>query len=254
MPINFPPSINSLREKISDHLGVAWQHYDVDLDMLMHLRWLGVEPATIYDIGASNTVWAVMAHAVFPKARLELFEPLAEISDAYLHGKHTHPSVRHFLAVADFQIHPIALGNRNGECNFHHFEGDAGSTSLQMEHVTPDVKQIKVPLHRLDDYVKSKNLSPPDIAKMDTQGAELEILEGGCNALSKASAVFMECWLSKGYGKNTPLILSLSNALADLGFDLFDIGDEYRSPDGTAQTKDAVFVRRTLSLNSEPEQ
>lgn len=254
MSISFPPPISALRETIQNRLGAAWQHYHADLDILLHLQWLGFQPTTIYDIGASNTVWSVMAHAVFPKARLELFEPLAEISDAYLHGKRTHPAVRQFLEQANFQIHPIALGTQNGECLFYHYEGDAGSTSLDLEHVSPSAQQVKVPMQRLDDYVKSKMIALPDLVKMDTQGAELEILEGGRKTIRHASAIFAECWLTKGYGKKTPLLLPLANALSDLEFDLFGLGDEYRSPEGNPQTKDAVFIKRTLSLHPDPVQ
>lgn len=251
MPINFPLSILEFRKQILNQLGAAWQHYEADLDILLHLRSLGLEPGTIFDIGASNTVWSVLAHAIFPNARFELFEPLAEISDAYLHGKFTHPAVRNFLENADFKIHAIAIGDENGECNFQHFEGDAGSTSIEMGYTSDNSKKIRIPMSRLDDYTKINDINQPDLIKMDTQGAELDILKGGANSVRNAKIIFAECWLSKGYGNNTPLFLQLANALANLSFDLFDIGDEYRSQEGIAQTKDAVFINRTYELGSE---
>jgi FkbM family methyltransferase len=248
MPIAFPASIQVVRDEIIARLGASFRHYTSDLDLLLHLRWLGFEPSTIYDIGASNTIWSVVAHAVFPEARLELFEPLAEISDAYLHQKRTHQAVREFLEAAEFQMHPIALGNENAECIFNHFAGDSGSTSLDMGHVSPSAKQIKVPMRRLDDHVSSQKLVLPDLIKMDTQGAEQQIMEGGPVSFAHASVVFVECWLTKGYGQKTPLMTSLANMLSELDFNLFGLGDEFRSPEGIPQTRDAVFVKSGLPL------
>ena len=252
LTLDFPHDILLERVRIRERLGLAWKHYDDDLDQLLHLRWLGFKPSSIYDIGSSNTVWSVMASLVYPSASLELFEPLAEISDAYLVGKLAHPVIRAFLESANYRIHAVALGNRNGRCSFNRFENDAGSTSLELNKNTPNTQALDLPMHRLDDFVSEKGLSAPDLIKLDTQGSEMEILEGAPQVLAHASVVFVECWLTKGYGPKTPLFLSMANKLSEAGFDLFAIGDEYRGADGVANTKDTVFVKRDLSLRVEP--
>src|SRR5438067_8913981 len=44
-------------------------------DGLRLLAQIGVEPATIVDVGASDGRWSELARAVFPAAELFLFEP-----------------------------------------------------------------------------------------------------------------------------------------------------------------------------------
>ena len=65
------------RNAIANKLLAAIQHYGDDLDLLLHLRWLGFRPNVVYDIGASNGIWSSVAGLVFPEARFELFEPLS---------------------------------------------------------------------------------------------------------------------------------------------------------------------------------
>lgn len=248
------PEVYSMeRDKIRRQLGEGWRYYETDLDLLLHLKWLGFEPHSIYDIGASNSVWSVMANLVFPEVELQLFEPLAGISESYKTAKDRNPPIARFMETARHQIHPVALGTKNGTCPFQWFENnDAGSTSLHMAKKSSETRTVDVPMHRLDDYVASRRLTPPDLIKLDTQGSEMEILAGAAQSLGTASVVFIECWLVKGYGANTPLFLEVSNHLYAAGFDLFAIGDEYRGADGVAQSKDAVFVRRDLPLKADP--
>jgi FkbM family methyltransferase len=248
-----PIPLKSEEEKIHRALGACWRNYSDDLSQLLHLRWLGFTPQTIFDIGSSNTVWSVTAHMVFPDAEFQLFEPLAELSDAYLTGKRTHPAICRFLETANFRLHAVALGTKNGTCPFRWFENnDSGSTSLGIDGDIPGSKLVDVPMRRLDDLVLREDLATPDLIKLDTQGSEMEILAGAPDCLKRAKVVFLESWLTKGYGAKTPLMLEMANMLAEYNFDLFSVGDEYRNQEGILQTKDLVFVKRDLNLVAEP--
>lgn len=246
--MEFPPAITAQKLELSKSLGISWKSYSDDLDQLLHLRWLGYQPSIIFDIGSSNTVWSAMAWMVFPQARFHLFEPLAELSDAYSAGKRQHPAICRFLENATYRIHPVALGQTNGRCAFRWFDGDAGSTSLPMKEHGSAAKSIDLPMLRLDDLVMGEKLPWPDLIKLDTQGSELEILRGASLCLEKSKIVFLECWLTKGYGPETPLFLDMANLLYQSGYDLFGIGGEFRDDNGLAVTKDAVFVKRSLVL------
>lgn len=251
--MKLPTSLASEREHIRRELGGAWIYYRQDLDQLLHLRWLGFHPRCIFDVGSSNTVWSVMAHLVFPGAGFQLFEPLAEMSHAYLVDKRKHPAVCRFLDTAEYRLHPLALGRENGTCRFRWFQGhDAGSTSLAMDGDIEGSKLVDVPIWRLDDFIRRENLPQPDLIKLDTQGSELEIFLGATEALQHAKVVFLEAWLAKGYGAKTPLLLETANYLHGFGYDLFSLGGEYRGQDSVLQTKDAVFVKRDLALAPDP--
>lgn len=230
-------------ENLKACLGPAFSHYLEDLDALEKLKRAGFDAPTIYDIGASNTIWSVMAHAVFPTSHLEMFEPLAELSERYAKGKLTHPKVVAFLAEADQRTHPIVLGSKNGKCRFHRLADESASTSIGGTSATSDSVVYDLPVHRLDDYVHSQGLRPPDIIKLDTQGSEMDILTGATQALNSARAVHVECWLTKAYGEHTPLLPDMTEFLNRHGFFPADLCGEHRNKQNVLHTKDVLFVK-----------
>jgi FkbM family methyltransferase len=250
--ILLPPILEEVRESASAELLTALQYYQDDLDLLLHLRWLSFSPATVYDIGASNSIWSALASGVYPQARFELFEPLKNISEDYKTTCAKHPAIKRFYQTSPHAIHEVALGPRNGECTFTRFAHDSGSTSLAMDPNHPGISQITVPMRRLDDYVHSNGLAKPDLMKLDTQGSEMEIFTGADECLRFCQVIFLEAWLIKSYGPATPLLLEMANFLAAYDFVLFSLGDEYRFSETTLHTKDVVFIKRTLRLDPQP--
>lgn len=232
---------------IRGQLGPGFEHYYGDLDLLIKLRANGFKGAVIYDIGASNTVWSVMAHAVFPTSRIEMFEPLAEISERYREGKHTHPTVENFLNTADYKIHAIALGSKSGRRPFYRFEDESASSSI-IKAKNPTIDCVSVPMHRLDDYVQVHALRPPELIKLDTQGSEMDIFLGAKKMLVAAKAILIESWLTKDYGDHTPLLLEVIDFLTDFGYFLTDFGAEYRDDRRQMHTRDALFLKSSPEI------
>lgn len=245
--------MENVRESASKEFGpLPLPYYQEDLDHLVHLRWLSFDPRTIYDIGASNSIWSALASCIYPQARFELFEPLNKFSENYKTSKKSHPGIQRFHQTSPHAIHELALGSRNGECVFTRYSHDVGSTSLAVDPNTPETTQITVPIARLDDYVRLKGLAKPDLMKLDTQGSEMEIFDGADKCLMACQVIFVETWLTKGYGSNTPLMLEMANFLKPYGFELFSIWDEYRAPQTTLHAVDAVFVKKDLHLKPQP--
>lgn len=224
-------------------LGPGFQHYHEDLETLEKLRRAGFQRPVIYDIGASNTVWSVVAYEIFPDCRIEMFEPLAELSDRYAKGKLSHPKVVAFLENADQATHPIVLGSRNGTCRFCRMPDESASTSLNCGFPTGSAEFVDLPMHRLDDYAVLRGLQPADIIKLDTQGSEIDIMRGAAGVLASAKAVFVESWLTKGYGPQTPLLLEMTEFLSRYGFLLADLSGEHRTPENILYAKDALYLK-----------
>ena len=61
-----------------------------------------------------------------------------------------------------------------------------------------------VPLHTLDEFVRENNLPVPQVLKLDVQGAERKILSGAAATMRTADVIFLETWLVRGYGPDTP--------------------------------------------------
>jgi FkbM family methyltransferase len=56
----------------------------------------------------------------------------------------------------------------------------------------------EVPLHRLDDIIDPSTIKQPLVVKIDIQGAEFRMLEGGRQVLSQAQVIVMEFWPGGG--------------------------------------------------------
>ncbi len=84
-------------------------------------------------------------------------------------------------------------------------------------------------------------MPPPEVIKLDVQGAERLILFGGRGVVQNASVLFIETWLTRGYGPATPLLTEMINLLAQLGFRLVGLGEQFKGERGRVYSVDAVF-------------
>lgn len=207
-----------------------------DVAILEFLKRLGFDPKVIYDVGASNGSWTLPVSRVFPEARYELFEPLADCNEAYQWG------LQQVARTVNSRLHRCALSNGAGAATFK-IMGERGEGSSLLGDA-PGAREIEVELRRLDDMVDSGVLAAPDMIKMDIQGGELKALRGGQDAcLPHVSVLALELWMFRGYGADTPLMVEVAEYLRREHFFPFEIGDEYRTPHGRLATKDVWFVR-----------
>lgn len=218
------------------------EYCELDREVFTLLKTFGFEAKTIFDVGASGGYWSKMIAPVFPSASFHLFEPLIDHLSQYRADMEdhlrTHPS---------FTLHKLALGEGSGEVLMSVFPSGVGSTTIAIEE-RPDVVRVAVPVRALDAVVREFRLPTPQIIKMDVQGAELSVLKGARQLLPAVDVVLAECWLWRGYGENTPLLLEVASWLAGLGFCLWDLGDVYRDPNGILATIDCFFVNtRTMT-------
>jgi FkbM family methyltransferase len=125
--------------------------------------------------------------------------------------------------------HPHAVG-RGEEATFHALENGSFSSLYR-----PDMGQIAALGHwhnsmRIEAEIpvttvaldRIADLPHPDMLKMDTQGAELEILEGGRGVLSEAVVVMPEVRFFRLY-EGEPMLGRVDQCLREMGFMLHKI-------------------------------
>ena len=111
----------------------------------------------------------------------------------------------------------------------------------------PEVKeQVSVPRFTLDEFVERNSLVAPNVMKLDVQGAERLILSGGFRTMRKADVLFLETWLKRGYGPETPLLTEMIDFLEEAGFTLVDLGEQFRDERRRVYSVDAVFYSDRL--------
>ncbi len=221
---------------------------EAEVRLLTQLQAFGYAPEVIFDVGASNGVWSKLVDDIFPSAAYHLFEPLADTIETY-----RVPLAKLLPTQTNFHLHKIGLGNRNQIQEMAIFKDGVGSTFLEMERIKSQQESLKASSHleeiapfsvyRMDDYVAQHQLPLPQIIKMDTQGFELAIIEGGHKTLKTADILVLETWLYRGYGVTTPLLHELMDPLEKLGFILVDFGDGYWGNQHKLTAIDAFFMR-----------
>jgi len=153
--------------------------------------------------------------------------------------------------IPNCSLHKVALSDQNGTCKIK-ILGNAGVGSSILVLASDFKKEIEIidcEQARLDDYIINYNLPYADFIKIDAQGAELKILNGAKNALTKSKFVLAETWLRRVYGPETPLFQELVKFMAEMDyvvFELLTLDKEGRDEDGTLRWFDVVFANKNL--------
>src|SRR5205085_1347525 len=138
-------------------------------EVLTHYRRLGVAPATLIDVGVAAGTPEL--YDAFAGARRLLVEPLREWE----------PGLRAIVAAAPagsaYEL--CAAGPQNGELEIGVHRVLACSSIVgDRRGDGVDVERRVVPVRRLDDIVAEHGLKGPFVVKVDTEGAELQVLSG----------------------------------------------------------------------------
>jgi len=87
--------------------------------------------------------------------------------------------------LTNVTILPIALGAYDGTAKFVQGKDQVGATSrLAHEHEVPRGGHVEVPMRRGDSLLLRGTIPTPNVIKIDTEGAELDVLNGLKVALS----------------------------------------------------------------------
>ena len=207
--------------------------------LLEGLAACGFQPRVVLDIGAARAEWSCATAEIFPHARFELFEPLAQRNPDYR---------RHLrLALASherFRLHEFALGEHDATAPFWVDPGGVGSSLLLPD--SPPEQRADIRVRRLDDLLDSRSIEQPQFIKADVQGAELSIIRGGRRVFADADILILEAWLRRAYRQSTPLLHDLTDELTPLGFRLVQFAGFWRRDDHELCTVDAVYAHRRL--------
>lgn len=161
----------------------CWERFETEV-MVGHLK----PGMTVVDAGANFGHYTMVAgRHVGPGGRVIAFEP--------------HPSL-HADLMANIRLNGLenveaingALGAKEGTLDLVIDGGNPGGHSLIPEAVLVEGGRVSTPVHRLDDFMAGRP-RPVGLIKMDTQGAEGLIIEGGKTVLAEdRPVVLMEYW------------------------------------------------------------
>jgi FkbM family methyltransferase len=177
--------------------------------MQWHLEALkrrGFEPERVLDIGAAHGHFADFFRSVFPKARVTCVE-CNELDKHYLEGK--------------YDTRFVCLGKEACTKTFYLNPADpvGGGSSFYRENTQAfdQVHQLEKEIMTLDSLA----LGAFDLIKLDTQGSEIDVIDGGRETIGAARFVLIECSFLP-YNDGGCLIDDVVAKMRELGFRMFD--------------------------------
>lgn len=200
-----------------------------------------LQQGLIVDVGANEGRFSAAVLSLAPEARIVAVEPAPEPLERLRRRIGERPNVS---VVAG------AVSDRKGQATFV-VTGHDNNSSLrrprpEMERMLQDpgwrvTDEITVPTTTLDELVGSREVA---LLKLDVQGGEREVLDGGRLALAHTAAVLLEVTFVSHY-EGDATFEELHAKLAQSGFHLVGMSSPARSPAGEATWADACYARTT---------
>ncbi len=201
------------------------------------LERYGFHPSMVFDIGVAYGTFEL--YRAFPDAFYHLIDPTPE-------------SMRHMERLQHklhCQLHPVALGNRDGEVDIEIRPDIQAATLLDDVSERAVVRHDRVPMRRFDALIG--DIARPSLCKIDVQGAELMVLEGMSKSLCKMDALIVETSTIASL-KDGPEVHDIVHFLHDHGFVVADIVGMARRPlDGATAQLDILFLPGDSPMRSD---
>jgi FkbM family methyltransferase len=199
---------------------------------------------TILDIGAGDGRSGRDALRVFPDATIHSFEPREEACAALKQAAESSPR---------WHAHRLALGQAGGTRDMTIFPRAGESSSFYAITKTwvegwpaedfTSARRIAVDVDALDDWIgRLGGLDRIDLIKLDVQGAELDVIRGGSDAMQRAEGVIIEHMFVEGYSES-PGFTAVYEQLASLGLSLVTMENMVRNDEGRLLQTDAYYRR-----------
>jgi FkbM family methyltransferase len=207
----------------------------------MNGAWLhGAGIRTVLDIGANTGQFSRTMHALLPNATVYAFEPQADTFQALTASFGGSPKL--------IALH-TAVGDHIGETEFHQSTFAQSSSVLPMTELHKDAFPwasesaiTRVPISTLDALTEGLALKGEILVKIDVQGFEDRVLQGGESTIRRSRFVLIETAYEQLY-EGEATFDAVFRRMNELGFKFAGNLDQVRNPDtGLPLYADALFT------------
>ena len=181
----------------------------------------------VLDIGANNGDWVKLVKQHYPDAKFTMVEP--------------NPIYQEELKKLG-EVHDVYLSNLSKTKKFYVAEdlAEQSGNTFYPEKSNVPFSSISVETRTLDHLFADKQF---DLIKIDTQGSEKDIIQGGINLVKKASALILEVSYIE-YNEGAPTAEEVTDFVKQIGFvKNMSVGEHY--------DEDKIIQKDILFLNED---
>lgn len=193
---------------------------------------LAADAEVIFDVGANNGIYALVAKAVNSKTKVYAFEPVDRIYERLV--------INNQLNNFDIVCLQRGVSNENGTATFYDIQDENSySSSLNTDFAQGggEVVPVTIKTVRLDTFIKENDLKQVDLIKIDVETYEPQVLEGLGEYLEKFKPTLLIEILNDEVG------LKVEDLVGNKNYLYFDVNDD----DGSV--KRVERITRNSSFN-----
>jgi FkbM family methyltransferase len=191
------------------------------VDFLQYMsNELHIKPKVIYDIGACVLHWTRPAKKAWPDAEIIAFEAMEECAPIY-----EEEGMQYYTGVLSDSNEKLVEFYKNvehpGGNSYYKENPELSPKATEIFSSPPETFETDT----LDFVVHKSCFPPPDLIKMDIQGAELDVLRGATETLKSCQHLILELQ-HKDYNLGAPKAEDVIKEVVAMGFELVQKIDE----------------------------
>ena len=228
-----------IKETVFRRLSIPYSRHGLPVSLLPYLA--KGTPISMIDVGAHNGDFLMMVSKHSDISQAVIVEPIIELAQ----------HLREKFKRSGYSVFNCALSNKAGLVDFEIQEATATSSLLKINRDMPELadiglgssKTIQCQTRTLDDVVYEAGLDNVYLLKIDVQGAEYLVLQGGVETLKKTHLIWIEVSFKPLYEKSCTFF-EIYEMLYNSGFIFKGLEPVFYSPDGELLQSDALFVKQ----------
>jgi FkbM family methyltransferase len=186
---------------------------------------------TVFDIGANNGDLAVTYFEHFPVADIYSFEPVSTTYSELAKTTKTRPRVHAFRC---------GMGKERGTVPIN---VNPSSTKSSILHSRVEDQTETISINTVTEFCKENHIETIDLMKIDTEGYEIEVLEGSRDLLEhqKIKIIYAECEpiATSKYFVSFPALVEF---LRRFGYEIFGIYDQQLGWEGDRRVRQIMYI------------
>ena len=191
---------------------------------LFYKKFYNYTPKNILDIGASDGRWSTTIKEVFPNSNFLMIGPNKAMEEK--------------LKKTNIDYISVALSDKIKKTEYYKLPGHVGNALYREKNIKIDPEIELIETSTLSTVFDDEIIF--NLIKLDVQGSEIDILNGGIKLMKKADLILTECSVVE-FNINGPLILDQLNFFNKHEFTFIDVVDLLYGKNGRLLQVDVLF-------------